>query len=186
MRLKKLALILLVSCFSCFSAHSVPTSNNIKPKNLIAIIDVQMILENSLAAQSIRNKIETISKEIQKEMDHRSAELKKIEGELSSKRNIIPEQEFEQELLKFNKKVSILQRQAQDRKGKLEQAYSEAISIVHEAIIKSTKDLAKERGFEVVVPISLVIYFIPTLNITEQIIEKLNTSLKDVKVNYSL
>jgi Skp family chaperone for outer membrane proteins len=152
--------------------------------SVVAIVDVQMILERSKAAQSVRTNIETISKNIQKQMDDKTSELNKLEAELSKKREKISEENFEKDLLDFNKKVSALERHAKESKNKLEKAYSAAIHKVQEEINKTIHDLAKEKGFEVVLPASIVIYHAPVLNITEIVIERLNHQLKEVKIDY--
>jgi Skp family chaperone for outer membrane proteins len=182
MNLRKISYVISIFIFSSLPFFS--TRAYEQKKSNIAIVDVQMILERSLAVQSVKNRIEEISKNVQKQMDIKTANLKKSEEELSRKRGAVSEKEFEQELLIFNKHVSKLQREAQESKGKIEQAFSEAMNKVHEEMLKIINDLAREKGFEIILPAPVVIYASPSLNITQNIIEKLNQKLKDIPVNY--
>jgi Skp family chaperone for outer membrane proteins len=143
-----------------------------------------MVLERSLAAQSIRVRIEELSKNIQRQMDLRTSDLKKLEQDILKKKGLINEKSYEEELLKFNKKISDLRREAQSSKGKIEQAYSEAINKLNEEISKIINELSNEHGFEVVLPAKLVIFSSPKLNITELIIERLNSRLQEIPVHY--
>ena len=60
----------------------------------IAIVDVQFILENSMAVQSIRESVYRVHKKIQQDMSNKEAELKKIESTLIEKRSSIGEEKF--------------------------------------------------------------------------------------------
>jgi outer membrane protein len=182
MNLKKIISVISILIFSNLPIPS--TEAYEQKKSNIAVVDVQMVLERSFAVQSVKNRIEEISKNIQKQMDNKTANLKKLEEELSRKRGVISEKDFEHELLNFNKNVSNLQREAQESKGKIEQAFSEAMNKVHEEILKIISDLARENSYDIVMPAPVVIYVSPTLNISQAIIDKLNTTLKEVKINY--
>src|SRR4051812_48771128 len=70
----------------------------------VAIVDIQSILENSLAVQSIGKSIEGINQRIQEEILKKEAELKKIEDELIKKRSHLSEEAFEKEVSKFNQR----------------------------------------------------------------------------------
>jgi Skp family chaperone for outer membrane proteins len=181
MNLKNIILVIVL----IFSIAPVSYSNSQEQKkNTVAIVDLQMVLERSIAAQAIRNKIEEISKNVQKRVEAKESDLKKLEEELLKKRVNMSERDFEYELLKFNKSATQLKREAQESKGKIEQAYSEAINKVHEEILKIINNLSYENGYVVVIPASVVIYYSPKTNMTETIIERLNGGLKEVKVNY--
>jgi Skp family chaperone for outer membrane proteins len=150
----------------------------------VAVVDVQSILEKSLAVQSIRKSIDQISDTIQKEMSAKELEFKGAEEAIVKKRGVLSDDAFDKEVSAFQKKVSDAQRSIQEKRTKLEQAHTEAVSKVHENTIMIIDKMSKERGFNIAIPSSQVLYAIESLNITEDVIENLNAQLKSVPVNY--
>jgi Skp family chaperone for outer membrane proteins len=178
--MKYFKFLLLVLC--CIK--SLPTNAEKNFKANIAIVDVQSILEHSLAMQSIRKSIDSISQNIQNDISKKESQLKKIEEELIKKRSTLGEETFEKEVNEFNKKVSEAQKYIQDRKTHLEQAHAEAVSALHNATIGIISDIAKKNNLNIVLPSSQVLFAKNDLNITPEVIQQLNTTLKYIKVNY--
>jgi Skp family chaperone for outer membrane proteins len=150
----------------------------------VAIVDVQFILENSIAMQKIQEQIENISKTIEKNVSQKEVEFKKIEEDLIKKKNTLNEQEFEKLVNDFNKKVTSAQQDIQSKKVQLEQAHSDAVGKVHEIIISIINDLAKKYNVNLILPSSQILYASPKLNITKDAIEQLNNQIKNVEVKY--
>lgn len=173
---------LIVFCSLFFFGCSANASDNFDAK--IAIVDIQYILENSLAIQSIRKDIERIGKEIEKDMLKKEAELKKLEEILIKKRDSLAEEEFNVEVNLFNTKVSHTQQDIQNKKTRLEQAHSKAVSKVYETTIEIITDLSKKKNFNLVIPTTQILYAKDNFNITSEVISQLNTKLKLVTVNY--
>jgi Skp family chaperone for outer membrane proteins len=177
--MRKIFHFLLLCIFACKA-----NASDIKANTSIAIVDVQMIIEHSLAVQNIRESIRVIGEELQKEMTAKEEDLKKTEQAIIKKRSLLKEEEFDAEVQGFNTKVSNAQRVMQEKKGKLEQAHAEAMTKVNEATINIIQSMSKEKGFNVVIPSSHVLYATDDLNITNEVIKKLNQELKTVPVNY--
>jgi Skp family chaperone for outer membrane proteins len=148
----------------------------------IAIVDIQTVLEYSLAIQSIRNTIDQMSKKIQQDMSKNEIELKKIEEALIAKRPSLSEEEFEQEVNNFNKKVSLIQTEMQRRKVALEHAHAQAIGKVQETTINVISDVSTKYNIDLVIPNTQVLFAQNALNITLEIIAELNDRLKSVKI----
>jgi len=165
-----------------FFSHVASATDNFDAK--IAIVDIQYILENSLAIQSIRKDIERIGREIEKDMLKKEAELKKIEEALVKKRDSLKEEDFNIEVNLFNAKVSQAQQEIQSKKTRLEQAHSKAVSKVYETTIEIITDLSKKKNFNLVIPTAQILYAKDNFNITSEVIVKLNAKLTLVPVNY--
>jgi Skp family chaperone for outer membrane proteins len=163
-------------------SHMASATDNFDAK--IAIVDIQHILENSLAIQSIRKDIERIGKEIEKDMFKKEAELKKIEEALIKKRESLKEEDFNVEVNLFNAKVSQAQQEIQNKKTRLERAHSNAVSKVYETTIEIITDLSKKKNFNLVIPTAQILYAKDNFNITSEVIVKLNAKLTLVPVNY--
>jgi Skp family chaperone for outer membrane proteins len=155
-----------------------------KSRGQIAVVDIEAILESSIAIQHMRKQITGISAEIQVEASSQELNLKNLEGELIKQREILSEDDFKQKVATFNKQVSETQKELRLKKLSLEQAHSESVAVVHNAIIEVIANLAKKYDFTLVLPSTQVLFVNNDLNITLEVISNLNNKLKVVKVNY--
>lgn len=167
-----------------FWSGIVATAERIDFSAKIAIVDVLTILENSVAVQSINKEIEKINQNIEREMIQKEEELKKDEEDLFKKRGTISEEDFQKANDNFNEKVSEAQKKKQSRQDSLEKAHAEAMQEVHEATIEIISNLADEYNFNATLPSSYVLFVKSYLDITPEVIKRLNETLKTVKVNY--
>lgn len=150
----------------------------------IAVVDVESILEHSLAINHIKKTINNISNQIQNDFTQKEIELKEFEHELIKQRGVISEEDFNLKVAKFNKDVSIAQHRMQQKKIALEQAHSEAMAIVHKNTINIISQLSNKYGFDIVLPSAQVLFVKNNLNITLEVISELNEKLPMVEVKY--
>ncbi|MCC8417344.1 MAG: OmpH family outer membrane protein [Rickettsia endosymbiont of Bryobia graminum] len=164
-------------------ASSIPNNkNNFLAR--IAIVDIQSVLEASIAIQSVRKSVDNISKKIQQDMLKKETELKEIETKLVAKRKSLSEDDFNNELHKFSKQVNLVRKKIQERKTRLDQSHSEAMGKVQDVIMDIITNSAKKYDIDVVMSSTTILFSRNTLNITNEIIETLNNKLKNIEVAY--
>ncbi len=149
-----------------------------------AVVDIESVLENSLAINSIKKSINALSQNIQTDISQQEKDLRIREQELLELKKTLTEEKFEVLVTKFNKNVKNTKRSMQSRKSALEQAHLQAIEEVNKKIMFIIGEIAKEHGIDVVLPSSQVLYVTNELNLTFEVISKLNDSLKEVQINY--
>ena len=71
----------------------------------VSFIDIDFILKNSNLGKSILNEIENLNNKNIDELQSKEKELKKIEEEIKSKKNILSEQEFKKEVDLLKEKI---------------------------------------------------------------------------------
>ncbi|NRB11080.1 MAG: OmpH family outer membrane protein [Rickettsiaceae bacterium] len=152
----------------------------------VAVVDIQSVFEHSLAAQKIRESINSISQKIDIEVSAKQRELKEIEAELIKKRGTIDEEEFQARVTEFSKTVSEAQQMVQSKKRALEQAHAQAIIKVQEQITLIIEELAEKYELNLVLPSIQVLYINNDMNITLEVISTLNKKLKSVEVKYNM
>ena len=151
----------------------------------IAVVDVESILEHSLAIKHVKKSINEISDNIEREVTEKAMNLKSIEDALIKERVALGEEKFNKKVLEFDKKVSKTQKEMQNKKSALEEAHSKAIAQVHKSTIDVITELSKQYGFNVVFPSSQVLFVESNMNITLEVITKLNERLSIVDIKYS-
>ena len=154
------------------------------PNAKIAIVDVQLVLDSSLAVKHLRESIDKISEQFSKELAAKEIEFKQIESELVKKRETLKPEHFDIEVEDFYKKLSAFQHDTQKKKEKLERAHSEAIESVHENVIKIVHEISKENGVNIALPMSQTLYSAEVLNITTEVTKRLNQKITEVQLKY--
>lgn len=173
--------VVLNIVFALFSyAYGAFASDNLR----IAVVDLQNVIDNSIAVAELRKSMDQIAEKLHNEMSEKELRLKKLEAEIVKKRGIIKDEDFDKEVNDFYKQVSETQHEMQKKKSKLEHAHAEAIKIVHENTLEIISDIAKEKKYNVALPISQILYTDDNLTITKEVIERLNKKVKTIKLNY--
>ncbi|WP_375326719.1 OmpH family outer membrane protein [Candidatus Tisiphia endosymbiont of Nemotelus uliginosus] len=164
-----------------YAAHS---NNETKFLGQIAIVDIPAVLESSVAIHSIRKSVENISKKIQQTLLEKDAEFKALESKLLAKRNNISEAAFNEEVHHFNQNVNVARKHLQEKKIMLTHSHSEAVGKVQQAILNIISTLAEKYNIDIVISNTQILFAKNTLNITSEVIEELNNSLKQVEITY--
>ncbi len=155
------------------------SENNVKK---IGIVDIQFILENSIAIQNLKKKLGEINDKIQSDLSKKELELKNIEKYLVENKGKISEEKYNQEIALFNKKVADAQLMSREAKAKLESIHSEEMQKINQDLQKVIKDTLDEKDFDLIMPSVSVLHSKESLNITDLIIKKFNSlSLKKIK-----
>ena len=140
----------------------------------VSFIDIDFILKNSNLGKSILNEIENLNKKNIDELRNKEKELKKIEEEIKSKKNILSEQEFKKEVDLLKEKIKkyriykdkLVKDFEQNKNKKLNLFFKEVNPIIQKFMDKNSIDILLDRKN----------VFIGKKNsdITNQIIQELN------------
>ena len=140
----------------------------------VSFIDIDFILKNSNLGKSILNEIENLNNKNIDELSNKEKELKKIEEEIKSKKNILSEQEFKKEVDLLKEKIKkyriykdkLVKDFEQNKNKKLNLFFKEVNPIIQKFMDKNSIDILLDRKN----------VFIGKKNsdITNQIIQELN------------
>ena len=140
----------------------------------VSFIDIDFILKNSNLGKSILNEIENLNNKNIDELQSKEKELKKIEEEIKSKKNILSEQEFKKEVDLLKEKIKkyriykdkLVKDFEQNKNKKLNLFFKEVNPIIQKFMDKNSIDILLDRKN----------VFIGKKNsdITNQIIQELN------------
>ena len=140
----------------------------------VSFIDIDFILKNSNLGKSILNEIENLNNKNIDELQNKEKELKKIEEEIKSKKNILSEQEFKKEVDLLKERIkkyriykdNLVKDFKQNEKEKINLFFKEVNPIIQKFMDKNSIDILLDRKN----------VFIGKKNsdITNQIIQELN------------
>ena len=152
------------------------------PPAVAAVIDYQRVLREAKAAKSIRDQLDTKRKLYQDQIAKEEQKLNDADKELAKQRAVLSAEAFKGKREDFQKKVASVQRMVQERRRSLDQVSAAAYNQVRNAIIEIVSDLSAERGFNLVLPSSTVLLFSPKVDLTEDVLKRLDGKLPNVKV----
>ena len=152
------------------------------PAAVAAVIDYQQVLRDARAARSIREQIEVRRAAYQEEISAQEERLRDAEQELAKQRSLLAPEAFAEKRREFEKEVAEVQRLVQERRRELDRISAVALNEVKEALIDIVTDLAEERGFNLVLPSSEVLFFARRIDLTEEVMAELDARLPEVDV----
>lgn len=172
--MKKYIIIGLIALFSSVSVQATAAT--------VAVVDMQKILQESTAAKNIRQQINSKRDAYQAQITKEEENLRNEEKKIAEKRSALSPEAFEQERKKFNDKFVKVQRNVQEKRSKLDLALKQSLSIVNKNVIDIISELSKEHGFEIAIPTQQILYAGSALDITSEVLKRLNGKLPKVKV----
>jgi outer membrane protein len=152
------------------------------PPATAAVIDYQRVMREAKAAQSIRNQVEARRIRYQEEIAAQEQRLLEADRELARQRGILEADAFAELRKMFEEDVAKVQRFVQERRQQLDDVSAMAMGEVREAVIQVVGELAEQRGFNLVLPSAGVLLFSPQIEITDEVLDRLDAQLPDVRV----
>jgi len=178
---KKLSFILLLATISAVPAISSYAADG-KNDSKIAVVDVQRIVKESLAAKDINSQIEKTRAVYQAAITKQEDELHKTDQELAKQQSVLSPEAFQQKAKEFKSRVADVQKDVQARRVQLEKGYDDAVMQIQKAVLDIVAQLANEKGFVMAIPTSQILYAKPDMNISDEVLKRLNARLPKVQV----
>ncbi len=168
-----------LTCLTAFSLFSLSANAGGS-----GIIDVEKIIKESSAMRDIQSKIEKKQDEYQKEVAKKQSDLESEQKRIEGKRSVLSKDAFEKETASFEKKLDDLKTFVDKRQNSLKKASMEGMSKVNDKIKDIISDLAKEKDLDVIIPASQTLYYKDELDVTDEVLKKLNKKITKVDVKF--
>jgi Skp family chaperone for outer membrane proteins len=150
----------------------------------VAIVNIQKIMRDSLAAKSARDQLKAKQDQFAGEIKAKETDLKREDEELAKQRSVLAPDAFEQKVRTFREKAAGVQRDAQQKQGQLNKAFNAALGEMQNTIVNIIGEMAKEKGFKVAIPSNQALYADPSLDITDEVLKRLNSRLTKITINF--
>ncbi|MFP6730928.1 MAG: OmpH family outer membrane protein [Alphaproteobacteria bacterium] len=163
-------------------AYTAAATAQALPESRIAIIDYQHIQKNSTAMLGIQKQIEQRRLFYQEEISIQEQQLRATDQELVNQRSVLSADAFAIKRREFETKVAQVQRQVQDRKRELDEAFEHGMNQVQLVVKEIIADLSRQKKFNLVLSRQQIIFSENSLNISEDIVTLLNERLPQVQI----
>ncbi|MEI6559179.1 MAG: OmpH family outer membrane protein [Rhodospirillaceae bacterium] len=148
----------------------------------VGIVAFQMVMHESSAGKAIQQAIQASEEAFKKDMTGRREKLQQAEQELVRQQGSVSAEAFAKKREEFLRKAGEFDRDVQAHRKALEQGVDEASRTIQAAAIEIVAGLARDHETSVVLDRAQVIFVDPALDLTREVLEKLNAKLPTVQV----
>ncbi|MCK4765848.1 MAG: OmpH family outer membrane protein [Candidatus Aminicenantes bacterium] len=139
----------------------------------IGIINAQKLVEGTKRGRQISSKLENIGKTKQGRLESMQAEIKKLEKDLMSP--ALNQETKEKKALEMQNRKTALKRFVEDTQREMQILTQKEMQKLQEEIKPIIRQIGKEKGLTIVLEITAVAYFDPTVDITNEIIKVMDS-----------
>jgi Skp family chaperone for outer membrane proteins len=148
----------------------------------IGLVDLDGVLRQSSGTAKVRQLLDEQRLTFQEEFTQREAELQATEKALQADRELLSEDAFNERLKAFEDEVAEVQRQIQYRRQALDRAFQEAQRNLRGLALDIVKQIASERKLDLVLSQESALIFLPTLNISEEVLARLDERTRNARI----
>jgi len=152
------------------------------PPAVAAVIDYQRVLREAKAAKSISDQLEARRKLYQDQIAKEEQKLNDADKELAKQRGVLSAEALGAKREDLQKRAAELQKLVNDKRRQLGGVSSAALNEVRNAMLQVVGDLSGEHGFNLVLPSNTVLMFAPKIDMTDEVIKRLDEALPSVKI----
>lgn len=151
----------------------------------LAVVNIQQIMRESKAAESVREQMKAKQKNFQTELDKLEKELQTEDQELAKQRSVLSQEAFEKKYQDFRQKAADGQKEVRTKRAALDKGFTQALSDIQKKVLDIVDTISKDKGYNAVISTSQMLYADPELDITQEVLSKLNSELPSLTVNFN-
>ena len=152
---------------------------------VVAVVDVQLVLREATAAKAVRQTVETRRVAFEKELDKETQELRRAEEELRKQQPQLEPEALAERKRELERRFGELRRRTDERRGLLSQSYNAAMRQVRQEMARALAEIMNERRIDVSMSRTAVLIFDEKLDITQEVLARLNKRLPKVEVRFN-
>jgi len=168
--------IYLTTLFILFYTNIALSNNN------IYYLDIDYLMNNSLAGKSIIKKLDEKTKFNKKKFEEIEKNLQTEEKNIISKKNVLSEKEYLNEVQLFKKKVEDYKLSRSKTINQITKIKNVAQRSLTESLTPILAEYAKKNSISYIIPKQSIIIGKKDLDITSSILEILNSKIKSIEL----
>lgn len=164
--MKKTLLLTIVFCFALSSFAFA--------QNKIAIVDIQLIMQQSKAGVKAVGELETLQKNSISKVQAKKSEVEKLATDINKQKASLSQTALQNKNIELNKKSVELERLQNDLNAEFQNTYAMKLEEVARELEPVLNDYAKEKGFDIVFikQPGVMAYASDTVDITSDVISR--------------
>lgn len=141
-----------------------------------AVVDLQKVLQESIAGRAARNALESDAKKGRAEIEVRQREVEKLRREFEAQRGVLSGQALEERRADLERKEKEVSRSVEDAREALARKNQEYLKKLIGEVNEVLGEFAKEQNYQFVIENDrrLVLYAAPALDVTAKVIAEMD------------
>lgn len=179
--MKKIAMTMVAMAAAVTAFGAVAQTERI-PTPVIAVVDTDAILRDSLASKGVRLERDKFATTYQTQVQDEEKKLRTEDQELAQQRGVLSPDVFQTRATDFQKKLADFQTRVRDKQERLDYSFQQSMQEIGQMIYTVAGEVAKERGINLVMARGQIMLMVdPGMDITAPVLTKLNARLPNVK-----
>ena len=152
----------------------------------IALVDLDGVLRKADANKRVRELLDGQRSKFQEEFLAVEVDLQQSERDLLSKRDLMAKDEYDKLVTAFQARVAELQKDIQYKRQSIDNAYQKALSRIRTLAFEEVTKIAGEKKIDLILKRDSSVIFLPHLNISDEVLNRLNERTKDARIEVEL
>jgi outer membrane protein len=148
----------------------------------IAVVDMQKITAEAKAAKNLQAQVQEQERVFGAEVQSKTREFQQQEEELRRQSTLLDQAAFEKQRDDFQRRATEAERQIQAKQANIRQAIATAEQKLMQTTVDVITEIAKQRGYDLVVTSQTSILLNPALEITDPVMAALDQRLPTLKL----
>lgn len=157
-------------------------SANTFSNDKIVFLDMNKVLNNSIVGKYINNQLKKKDQIYRNNIKELENSIKEDDEDISSKKNLISQDELNNKIISLNKKIKNYQDQMNDNRIELDKLKLNYTRSLLEKLKPILSDYSKKNSVSLIIDKKNIVIGINDLNITDDIIKILDNNVKKINI----
>ena len=186
-RIAKFLVLLLAATFISATAIAQETiqDSDLNVKR-IGLVDIDGVFRSALASEKVKVLLDEQREKFQQEFNVIEKQLQDTERDLTLKRGVISDAEFDAQRIAFQNKVTKVQQDIQYRRQALDSAYQKAQNDLRALAIDILAEIASEKKLDIILARNSALIFLPHFNISNEVLLRMDERTKNAKIEIEI
>ena len=149
----------------------------------IAFIEMETLINESLAGKSMIQQLDKLNKENVKKFSEKRKKLNSEKDKIQSQKNILSKEEYEKKVINLNNEFEKVQKDANTKGNDLRTKRNNAMKKIMDELNVVLSEYSKKNDLAFIIDQKNIIIGRTDLNITKDILELLDQKIKKIKLN---
>lgn len=148
----------------------------------VAVLDLERVRRTAQAVKAIHSQLGTYVDAYRTETQKEEQEIRSAQEELARRRPSLSPEGYAEERRKLEEQLVSAQGRVQGRRQALERVSAEAMQQVQDVLGRIVADIAGEQQLTLILRKDQVVFILPDLEITDQVLQRLDRQLPSVRI----
>jgi Skp family chaperone for outer membrane proteins len=146
------------------------------------LVDVQRVLDDAEAAKGVQKLLNAERVQFQTETEKEENQLRQAEQDLGKAHGHLAAAAYTEREQQLRQRFIAVERHVDMRRKMLDQSFTDAMNVVRDRLISIVKDVAHEKGANLVLVKQQVLWADKSLDVTDEVLARLNKALPEVTI----